>query len=505
MVEPTARGDNNRILNAFLCCIYTVEETSDGNDSNNGRSTILTSTQEEKKTEPLIPTSAPKAEDVEIKDMNVTNSNKEHKQQDVKIDDDSGNEIICRYCFSGEGEFISPCKCSGSQKWVHRECLRKWQMSCLVRRSTHPWYRQQTNPEKFCNVCVSKFDPDPPNYNELVRGVTGDQVVEQIREGFLIVATIESSEQSEAILLVNEQVRNILGPWIRGVYLIIDISPGMIGQMVTAVNLTKELTRPPPHFSSFVRRFRHKKILVKWMDAGPCRGLHGVGCLRATSREQVEQETRLNILDDTPQGLTVAGAFEVVVEMCDKDWFKEKSLCWRNFENLQSISEPPLREVYACCGDGTWTRAQLIGEIARGSWGMAPFKTNDVFKVPNMAEPPAPDEIYMMLQNENRPIAPEEKMIEAFDEALDPTPFEDTAEARQHREELRKQLSARSRPSSAITSEPVSPNNEVHITIEADPVDIGAVESKENINFEPSQLVLIESEESAELTRGFDI
>ena len=32
----------------------------------------------------------------------------------------------CRFCFEGEGELIVPCKCSGSQKYVHRECLCTW-------------------------------------------------------------------------------------------------------------------------------------------------------------------------------------------------------------------------------------------------------------------------------------------------------------------------------------------------------------------------------------------
>merc|ERR1719173_258331 len=118
-------------------------------------------------------------------------------------------------------------------------------------------------------------------------------------------------------------------------------------------------------------------------------------------------------------------------------------------------AKPPLREVYACCGDGTWTRTQLIGEIARGSWGMAPYKTNDVFKVPNKPEPPAPGEIYKKLHNENRPIVLEEnEMRRAFDEDLDPIPFEDTTESRQHREQLRAQLLARSHHSLSSISVP---------------------------------------------------
>uniref|UniRef100_A0A0N4Z0X5 RING-CH-type domain-containing protein n=1 Tax=Parastrongyloides trichosuri TaxID=131310 RepID=A0A0N4Z0X5_PARTI len=40
--------------------------------------------------------------------------------------------IVCRFCLSGDemknelGEWIAPCKCSGSMKFVHRECFSTW-------------------------------------------------------------------------------------------------------------------------------------------------------------------------------------------------------------------------------------------------------------------------------------------------------------------------------------------------------------------------------------------
>ena len=43
---------------------------------------------------------------------------------------DEGDQ--CRICFSGaeDGKLISPCKCAGTQRYVHEECLRKWQRTC---------------------------------------------------------------------------------------------------------------------------------------------------------------------------------------------------------------------------------------------------------------------------------------------------------------------------------------------------------------------------------------
>jgi len=40
----------------------------------------------------------------------------------------SESDFVCRICFEGkeEGELFSPCKCSGTIKYVHVGCLEKW-------------------------------------------------------------------------------------------------------------------------------------------------------------------------------------------------------------------------------------------------------------------------------------------------------------------------------------------------------------------------------------------
>ena len=53
---------------------------------------------------------------------------------------DDDDEDICRFCFgdASDGTLISPCACKGDQKWVHVECLQRWQRSVLVTQPTHP-------------------------------------------------------------------------------------------------------------------------------------------------------------------------------------------------------------------------------------------------------------------------------------------------------------------------------------------------------------------------------
>ena len=68
------------------------------------------------------------------------------------IEEDEG-ERMCRYCFDGEeyGERLSPCACAGGQKWVHLECLRKWQKEVVLTQPTHPKYHTDIDKERAVN------------------------------------------------------------------------------------------------------------------------------------------------------------------------------------------------------------------------------------------------------------------------------------------------------------------------------------------------------------------
>jgi len=52
--------------------------------------------------------------------------------QPSNLSDVDHDERICRICFAGQdevdtlGKLISPCKCRGSMKWIHVDCLNQW-------------------------------------------------------------------------------------------------------------------------------------------------------------------------------------------------------------------------------------------------------------------------------------------------------------------------------------------------------------------------------------------
>lgn len=64
-----------------------------------------------------------------------------------RMTDHSEEDLTCRICFergSNDRELLHPCKCSGSMKFVHQECLLHWLKTSQLE-------------EKSCNLCNHTF------------------------------------------------------------------------------------------------------------------------------------------------------------------------------------------------------------------------------------------------------------------------------------------------------------------------------------------------------------
>jgi len=368
----------------------------------------------------------------------------------------AGEETVCRYCLDPGGELIAPCVCKGGQKWVHLNCLRKWQRMVLVKKNTQPYFHErEPNRHEICNICKTKFLIKPMDWGDMVISLTGKDIVNRICEGFIIVRTMESSRQSLRILVANQHipsVRHNLAPWIGGAYLVVGISaiPGKANDrgedLICAINLTKEIVETERRWRTYIDHAvgSNRHVNIRHFDGGPCDGLHAVACLKFTAKESAE-EAGLQIIDEKPYAVVVAGRFQTVVELADKDWIHEN-------ERRGDCSRPqpviPDRQVLLAWGDGTWSRTQLIGEIARGGWGMCRFKANDVFKIPGEPDPPSPERLFRQLHRQNRVLAPgQNEMSRAMNESIDIRPFEQNDELARHREYLRSQLLSRNKKS----------------------------------------------------------
>lgn len=82
-----------------------------------------------------------------------------HGAAESKEDQDA---LECWICYSGTdgGELVSPCKCRGSMRWVHRECLHTWITTRVTEYEPNQWVENgRQAPDRFaCPNCETRFE-----------------------------------------------------------------------------------------------------------------------------------------------------------------------------------------------------------------------------------------------------------------------------------------------------------------------------------------------------------
>eukprot|EP00747_Dinoflagellata_sp_TGD_P221190 gnl/TRDRNA2_/TRDRNA2_93061_c0_seq1.p1 gnl/TRDRNA2_/TRDRNA2_93061_c0~~gnl/TRDRNA2_/TRDRNA2_93061_c0_seq1.p1 ORF type:complete len:592 (+),score=112.62 gnl/TRDRNA2_/TRDRNA2_93061_c0_seq1:131-1777(+) len=418
---------------------------------------------------------APQAPDVEM--------------QPAKGEEDDEEERLCRYCFEGTegGELISPCNCGGSQKYVHLQCLRRWQRMVLVSQPTHPSFYERDARHHTCNVCKADFKCAPPTRHELMSSFTGGEIAALIDANCIIAAHAVFSEELERQIqelpVIARGVSNY-DHWIRGVYLITNVEeddgilkvpissettletlrerigddmaitirgkrfrvaaegalagvpasglrdaflalsvptslvlvpeePSNCGEdHIAAVNLTRPMATPP--HPSEVREARARypaaaKVEIVHYNGGPCDANSIVRCVVPggtgkgwTAVEGLEEALRLahsraarrcEAQGDFGGGQTVKlKGLQSRADLNDEIGlalrFLESTGRWlvrlRNGEgkqlkptNLEGLEGKDGR-VCVFWGDARWSRVQLLGEIARGHWGLCHASISEI-------------------------------------------------------------------------------------------------------------------------------
>ena len=152
-------------------------------------------------------------------------------------------ESVCRFCFSSEGELISPCMCRGSNEWVHLECLRQWQKNVVLTQSTHPKY--QTSIDRICNVCLEPFTGKGipiSRHEQIMSYVGGEEIARMVKAGNLLVSTRESSRENLELIAQHPEIKSRLMTWTKAVFLM--ISKGRTGGLL-AVSCSQPVDEPP--------------------------------------------------------------------------------------------------------------------------------------------------------------------------------------------------------------------------------------------------------------------
>ena len=369
------------------------------------------------------------------------------------------DEPVCRFCFDvaePNDPLLTPCLCKGDQKYVHQSCLHKWQRSVLVSQPTHPAFYQRDVRQEICNVCKGVFDPPPPPRAELMAGFTGAELAGLLREGVLIVTEPRTSRQMARTMRTMRGAGS-LRHWVKGIYLITEVKNSSAtdgGDRITAVNLTRRIKPDelPPQLLRLGEKLAEEATLPsrdgdgeEMTDAapsaadapvdavaiglehyigGPCLTFRptGVALLREAGHPRVsaalEAATGGVALGPTPgqQGSVGGSAADAAQDGWEDGgrWVSGdlSTVCAlvRHEVGRRGGTSGSVRVVW---GDARWSRAQLLGELARGHWGMCSAAVHDVFATESG---PAQWEALVACENERIVYAPRSEMTEEVGE-----------------------------------------------------------------------------------------
>lgn len=131
---------------------------------------------------------------------------------------DDPEQRTCRFCLGGEeegatgdGALIAPCRCAGTQRWVHAGCLREWQRVSVS---------STGRVERRCRVCRHAFRlPRPPIKDVLTQwfNPTATDRLQCYRRAWwqMLSNSIMAQEGVEHIGTANQLVRLFLATELR--------------------------------------------------------------------------------------------------------------------------------------------------------------------------------------------------------------------------------------------------------------------------------------------------
>mmetsp|Transcript_30046 Transcript_30046/g.54775 ORF Transcript_30046/g.54775 Transcript_30046/m.54775 type:complete len:430 (-) Transcript_30046:81-1370(-) len=300
-------------------------------------------------------------------------------------------EKICRICFDGsaEGELVSPCDCVGSQKYVHLSCLRRWQRSVQLGAPNHPEEVRREDRHTRCGVCRARFNIPPQDRATMMADLAHVQP-DDVASGLLLITSKTSGELNSAVgateinILFRAYIEAKAQHFRQAVYLLTEVagtaSPAG-DDAVYGVNLCRALETPDVSAledaasEKEIQKHRQQGVEVLWMNGGPVapRRVTAIVCVRHMSNERRMFFTTHRNLHTVIRGGTdcvfSGGMSEILAAAAEE---AQASVA------ASTGSSKPRIVVLAWAGYAQWSRAQLLGELARGSWGWCEGTIEDV-------------------------------------------------------------------------------------------------------------------------------
>mmetsp|Transcript_125687 Transcript_125687/g.350124 ORF Transcript_125687/g.350124 Transcript_125687/m.350124 type:complete len:452 (-) Transcript_125687:95-1450(-) len=302
---------------------------------------------------------------------------------------------ICRICFVGAGgddeegqQLVSPCRCEGSQKFVHLSCLRRWQRSVQLGGSNHPEDAAREDRHLICNVCKAPFSLPPQDRTSMMSDLACMRP-EQVAPAMLLVTKKTDAEPLDMGSQVNLALRAFFetraAHFRKAVYILTDVRPlegseaeGRRGSdVVLGANLSRALDAPDVSKldgaagEAELLACSRRGVEVLWLNGGPVRP-RAVTCLACL--EHLPHARRARLLSRHAVRELIAGERAVV------EGPMPGVLAVAEEEAAAAAEAGCERRatVLAWAGFAQWNCTQLLGEIARGSWGWCYGTSDDV-------------------------------------------------------------------------------------------------------------------------------
>eukprot|EP00928_Gymnodinium_smaydae_P094709 TRINITY_DN7997_c0_g1_i1.p1 TRINITY_DN7997_c0_g1~~TRINITY_DN7997_c0_g1_i1.p1 ORF type:complete len:326 (+),score=49.88 TRINITY_DN7997_c0_g1_i1:34-978(+) len=291
---------------------------------------------------------------------------------------------ICRVCLSAEGadaddRLIQPCQCRGSQAWVHKLCLERWQNSVQVGSiSNHPRDVDREERHMVCNVCKARFNVAPPSRKSVMESLAGISV-SSIKPGLLLVsATKEDEEEAsrspagggDVVMLLRVLMEAKHKHFKNAVYFVTEEMEhhnsrgNNIEDAVLAVNLVRPVESQTESLEGALgcsaadqRDLLRSGVELKLFYGGPVNTKTIVAMCFVPSSARVAFGGSLRVILELAEGLTVphelvVGPVLQVVRLAT--------------EVAKDSAGTALVSESCFAGYALWSKTQLLGEIARG-------------------------------------------------------------------------------------------------------------------------------------------
>lgn len=146
------------------------------------------------------------------------------------VDPEADNDDrTCRFCFDGPaaGELLAPCRCTGTIRWVHSHCLKRWQRGLVASISVRLESSTPESRQRVCNVCNATFNVAPPTQMELLESYASPEVAKLIVEGSLVGSHRDfSGVLQREVAALPPVLRDSIGHrhWIHGLFLVVRVA-----------------------------------------------------------------------------------------------------------------------------------------------------------------------------------------------------------------------------------------------------------------------------------------